>query len=1131
MKRVNGSVLFVVVLVSSFCLSVADQLPTSLESRESIGGQILALNHELERLARAPLGDGHNRDGISALMRQRATLLVEIIRQQPAAAPGFELPPDVRVELDQLMGGGGEAIESIGEWEGRLEVIVEDDFERGASRIVYYLTGTHGAFEVVFAESTSPIAAGQVVTISGLRLGRLVAAQQWRLLGGERAESVACSTTGEQKVVVVLVSFPSKPLLSSVTPDMMAQTYFGQGLSLDKFLQESSYSKAWASGQVLGPVVLDADYIGQPTAVRNAAIRAASGLIDFRNFDRIALVVPQASTGLSSGGLGSLGCSQIPLYPSGTTTASTTWLGDVSLGDERSRVGAAIHEMGHNLGLGHARAADFGDEPLGPVGQLPAPWDEVHDYGDSFSNMGRDLGQWAAPHKLLLGWLQGGTDISTVEASGSFTLKPFENAGSGTKAVKLRRGTGNDAWLWLEYRQRSGTFDALLPANAFTGALVHYDDVGWNDDAPNTNLVRFDTGASFFEKAPLVTGRSWTDPYTNLTVNVTHATANGLDVTVSFAQPPTCPSSLSPREQSFEASGGTGSLDVGAPVGCAWTAAPSAPWIQITSGASGTGSGRVTYAVSASSVTRNRWGRIVVGAAVAIVTQRGAAGSASISPTSAEFDAIGGAGEISVSTNAPDFAWSYYSNASWLRSVFCSKMDSVGPATLRYIVAQNTSATARTGTISAAGLTFTVTQAAGGPTVSQLVWQDLDLKDAPTARMCMDMCRSVSAGEAVLYGGAWNTTGFTDTWMWNGSVWTQKQPAHNPGVRCGHAMAYDAERGQVVLFGGMNAGTHLSDTWVWNGVDWSQLSPPNYPTGRAYHAMVYDPTTRKILLFGGRSAGQPGLNDTWEWDGATWTQRSCATTPPVRRQPAMAFDQARSEIVMFGGYVWPGGSPPAFLGDTWVWDGADWQQESPEHAPSPRYGQRMEYDPELGMVVMVGGAGGKDVASTAPFTWVNDYREETWTWNGTDWLQRFPDASPEFSWTYGMVYDSAHCAFTVHLGDNLRCADRGPKSYALKAGPGAILLAPYSAEFAVAGGQGTIAVTAGVAWVASTSDSWITITAGASGSGGGTIRYSIAANAGAGERTGTISVGGQVFSVRQVGAGSRNTARRRLGHS
>ena len=47
-------------------------------------------------------------------------------------------------------------------------------------------------------------------------------------------------------------------------------------------------------------------------------------------YNRLVLVVPQASTGLESRGLGTNGSETIPLSSGGSMIASTTWLGDAS---------------------------------------------------------------------------------------------------------------------------------------------------------------------------------------------------------------------------------------------------------------------------------------------------------------------------------------------------------------------------------------------------------------------------------------------------------------------------------------------------------------------------------------------------------------------------------------------------------------------------------------------------------------------------------------------------------------------------------------------------------------------------------------------------------------------------------
>ena len=77
-------------------------------------------------------------------------------------------------------------------------------------------------------------------------------------------------------------------------------------------------------------------------------------------------------------------------------------------------------------------------------------------------------------------------------------------------------------------------------------------------------------------------------------------------------------------------------------------------------------------------------------------------------------------------------------------------------------------------------------------------------------------------------------------------------------------------------------------------------------------------------------------------------------------------------------------------------------------------------------------------------------------------------------------------------------------------------LSPSSTVFSAGGGTRSFAVlaTSGCSWTASESESWITITSGASGTGNRTVYYSVAANPGA-RRVGNISVGGRSYTITQ----------------
>ncbi|MEJ7863381.1 MAG: BACON domain-containing carbohydrate-binding protein, partial [Pyrinomonadaceae bacterium] len=83
------------------------------------------------------------------------------------------------------------------------------------------------------------------------------------------------------------------------------------------------------------------------------------------------------------------------------------------------------------------------------------------------------------------------------------------------------------------------------------------------------------------------------------------------------------------------------------------------------------------------------------------------------------------------------------------------------------------------------------------------------------------------------------------------------------------------------------------------------------------------------------------------------------------------------------------------------------------------------------------------------------------------------------------------------------------------------LINPTSANAAATANTGSVSVTTtpDCSWTAASgAPSWLTVTGGSSGTGNGTVGYSVAANTGA-QRTGTMTVAGQTFTLTQAAAG------------
>ena len=170
----------------------------------------------------------------------------------------------------------------------------------------------------------------------------------------------------------------------------------------------------------------------------------------------------------------------------------------------------------------------------------------------------------------------------------------------------------------------------------------------------------------------------------------------------------TCTIAISPAAVTHESGGGSASIAVTAPAGCAWTATTADSWIVIGSG-SGNGPGTVTYTVPSNSSSDSRSGTITVGTERYQITQRGQPATVctyGVSPSSAEFTKDGGSGAFTVS--APEgCAWTATSNASWLTVATSSGQ---GAGMVSYSVARHTEADSRNAAVAVADRTFAVRQ-------------------------------------------------------------------------------------------------------------------------------------------------------------------------------------------------------------------------------------------------------------------------------------------------------------------------------------------------------------------------------------------------------------------------------------
>lgn len=237
-------------------------------------------------------------------------------------------------------------------------------------------------------------------------------------------------------------------------------------------------------------------------------------------------------------------------------------------------------------------------------------------------------------------------------------------------------------------------------------------------------------------------------------------------------------------------------------------------------------------------------------------------------------------------------------------------------------------------------------------------WVDLAPATTPPQRAGAMLGYDATTSKLVLFGGADLTPAPSfrnDSWAWDGTDWTSVAtvPANTPSARWASGIAADSTSGQLLLFGGQGGTGALADTWVWNGTGWTDISPATTsPSTRSGPAMADDPLLGGLVLFGGLHNGT-SQNDTWTWNGTAWAPLTTATTPPARDTGSLAYDAASSQLILFGGETLTvGAGGGSILGDTW--DLATITTTTPTGIPVPAAGAGL---PLLAIIlVALGGA-------------------------------------------------------------------------------------------------------------------------------------------------------------------------------
>jgi hypothetical protein len=525
-----------------------------------------------------------------------------------------------------------------------------------------------------------------------------------------------------------------------------------------------------------------------------------------------------------------------------------------------------------------------------------------------------------------------------------------------------------------------------------------------------------------------------------------------------------CTTSASPLSASVGAQGANGSTTVTAPAGCPWTAVSGSPWITVTAGASGSGTGSVLYSVAANPDGLTRQGSIAIGGQLFVVDQAAAPCSYTLSSSSASVGAAG-ATQTTTVTSPDGCAWSAVSNApSWL--VVIAGANGNGDGTVTWAADANPLTQTRQATITIGGRTLTVTQAA-----------------APCTYSIAPGSVSIAAGVV---------TGTTAVTAPAGCAWTAVTGAPTWLTVTGGATG--TGNGTVTFSATANAATTTR-------VGTLTIAGHAFTVNQAASGCTFSINPNRVSFpsfGGGRSATVAAPA------GCTWTASSGASWLTISSGASGSGDGTMSVIAEPNQSSQPRQGSITVGGQTFIVD----QEPSPCSFSISPTSLAAPYGGRTGWTTVLGAAGCSWTAQSHD-SWITITSGASGTGNAN--VTFSIAASTSTSQRTGTLTVAGR-TFTVTQAANTGC------QYSLSSPSQTV--APGGGTVSV-----TLTTTSQCWWTATSAVSWITLST--IGQGGRTISFTVAPNTTGSTRTGQLTIAGQTHTVTQP-SGTTPTAPTRL---
>jgi Zn-dependent metalloprotease len=610
----------------------------------------------------------------------------------------------------------------------------------------------------------------------------------------------------------------------------------------------------------------------------------------------------------------------------------------------------------------------------------------------------------------------------------------------------------------------------------------------------SNNLGAATTNASGYYQRKVYSGWSGTvtpsqtgNTFTPLNRSYSSVTSNRISQNYTLSN--ACTSyEISPRSKSFDGGGGAGSVSVSASSGCSWSAQSNRSWIKINSGVNGSGNGMVTYSVDPNTTTGSRNGTITIADNEFLVSQTPC--TYGISPRSRAFTSSGGNSSLSLITSSPGCDWTAIPSRNWIK--ITSASSGVGNSTISYSVEPNTGI-GREGTITVGRQVYTITQDGADPCTSYTIFPLSQNFDGGGGTGSVNITASSGCNWSVTNNApSFITITSSTVGSGSGTIPYSVAPNTTTATRVGTLTIADQTftitqtpctfniSPRERLFNASGGSDTISVMASSSGCNWTASSSKSWITitngsgignGTVSYSVAPNPTTAS------RTGTITILRQTF-----TINQGSDLQIP----DPVISLVGTEETT--------DGGGKPFIRYTISVSNRANFPNELFEPSPDlPPCGSVVDSSRSW---VDVYNSKGENLQRFCGFTSNDDL---ALIWFGV----AINDPPPEY--VYITIWDRR--LGTAYNSNEIPIS---PCNYGIS---------PETSSVISSGGSGSFNVSAqsGCSWIAVSNSPWLTVTSNGSGTGSGSVFYSVEATTSTASRTGMITVAGKTFTVSQSG--------------